>query len=464
MTEEEQTKLLKAIYQFNHKWYYKNWIQYILLVILSCIPLGAILVIPIIFFKWRYYKKHISSIAPPDHLQIVLSPHKTESPVITPIDTAHTEITDVTPSTETEENITDGIANKAPDAIPSKTSDIMPEENSDDIQHDINKNNKATSPTISTTKADPVSDYWNYWYNSDKNDINTRIERAKWISPNAIIMKQDMCLIQGTASTPYEVTLSNCTCPDFQRRKYTDYNYPCKHMCRLAIEKNMIPDTAYTPEEMTNTEIELLEMEAEEERILSQYKLTDDKISELINIINEPNLLPIENKNPDSMYSTAFDSKADRHMEKLDSLLEKLEQQHDSKKLLPIIEKLQSELVSFKKLFYEYGQDGANEYDCLYSADFTNTKEDIERILREDFPQTCREYYEELAYQEEVKKDKKIILNAIGTDSILQATVVNEHFPDCKSYARSLCKDLEKEGKIIRVKENNRYVLSRVHK
>lgn len=457
MTGEEQTNLLKAIHQFNHKWYYKNWIQYVLLIILSCIPLGAILVIPIIFFKWRYYQKHISSIV---ISQTTLNTSTSHIEAVNPASSHSITTTDESTSpTPLSPSITS--TNLSNDTCSPKRSEENP---SDVIPQTIN-NEPETVNNINSDKTDPISDYWDYWCNSDKTDFNNRIERARWIAPNSVTMKQDMCLIQGTASVPYEVTLFDCTCPDFQRRKYTDYNYPCKHMCRLAIEKNIIPGSAHTQEEIDTLALELAESEAEEERILSQYRLTDDEITNLLSKIVEPDLLPDDNgKSFDYFYSTSFQNKDDQHIDKLEDLCGKLEEQHDVKKMIPIIDKIQKELVSFKKLFYAYGQDGADEYASLCASDFASAKKEVECILRDSVPQNRREYYEELAYKKELQKDKRTILNALSSDSVPQATIINQYFPDCKAYARSLCKDLEDEGKIIRIKEGNRYILSKVNK
>ena len=44
-------------------------------------------------------------------------------------------------------------------------------------------------------------------------------------------------IIQGSGSTPYEITLNSCTCFDFESRQL-----PCKHMYRLALELGLLSE------------------------------------------------------------------------------------------------------------------------------------------------------------------------------------------------------------------------------
>lgn len=55
------------------------------------------------------------------------------------------------------------------------------------------------------------------------------------LQPQDIDMNTKSCCFKGSAKTPYIVTLSKCTCVDFERRKL-----PCKHIYRLAHEVGCI--------------------------------------------------------------------------------------------------------------------------------------------------------------------------------------------------------------------------------
>lgn len=62
MVIEETKELSEIIANFEGKWYYKNWVHYILIITLSLIPFGGILIIPLLFLKWRYYNRMINPV------------------------------------------------------------------------------------------------------------------------------------------------------------------------------------------------------------------------------------------------------------------------------------------------------------------------------------------------------------------------------------------------------------------
>lgn len=64
-----------------------------------------------------------------------------------------------------------------------------------------------------------------------------RIESAKKLKASELVIDAGNRTMQaqGSASDPYEVSLSECSCADFQIRQA-----PCKHMYRLAMELGMM--------------------------------------------------------------------------------------------------------------------------------------------------------------------------------------------------------------------------------
>ena len=81
---------------------------------------------------------------------------------------------------------------------------------------------------------------------SNIDDIK-RLVSAKAINKKKIVSvdaDNQTCVISGSSSTPYQVTLDSCTCADFAIR-----GLPCKHMLRLAIELGWDdPLPAFDPE------------------------------------------------------------------------------------------------------------------------------------------------------------------------------------------------------------------------
>lgn len=64
-----------------------------------------------------------------------------------------------------------------------------------------------------------------------------RIVSAQKISASKIQLDIDnkSCVISGSSETPYNVTLTSCTCGDFIARRL-----PCKHIYRLAIDLGIL--------------------------------------------------------------------------------------------------------------------------------------------------------------------------------------------------------------------------------
>lgn len=52
----------------------------------------------------------------------------------------------------------------------------------------------------------------------------------------AVDSEKRTAVIAGSGSSPYQVTLDACTCPDFNVRRQA----PCKHIYRLALELNLL--------------------------------------------------------------------------------------------------------------------------------------------------------------------------------------------------------------------------------
>lgn len=79
------------------------------------------------------------------------------------------------------------------------------------------------------------------WEESIHNDLEQlkRIASANSLKSTQVQVhkENESAIIQGSGSSPYEVTLNNCTCFDFESRKL-----PCKHMYRLALELGLLTD------------------------------------------------------------------------------------------------------------------------------------------------------------------------------------------------------------------------------
>lgn len=95
---------------------------------------------------------------------------------------------------------------------------------------------------------------WNQWDESVHNhweQVKRRLTGEK-IRPSKVIVDQEngAAKIVGSEGIPYNVTLLNCDCIDFSRRKR-----PCKHMYRLAMELDVLapwPETD-APETLRDT-------------------------------------------------------------------------------------------------------------------------------------------------------------------------------------------------------------------
>lgn len=77
---------------------------------------------------------------------------------------------------------------------------------------------------------------WNESIHSDLEQLK-RIASSSSLKPSQIqINKEEQsAIIQGSGSSPYEVTLDTCTCFDFESRQL-----PCKHIYRLASELGLL--------------------------------------------------------------------------------------------------------------------------------------------------------------------------------------------------------------------------------
>ena len=331
-----------------------------------------------------------------------------------------------------------------------------------DLSFEVNSNFNHTS--ISTHSHElSIDEYWNHWLASNNNSFQHRIERATWISSQSIKMNDDFCYISGTQPQPYIVTLSSCTCPDFQNRKNANFNYPCKHMCRLAIENGIIAAHIHT-----DTEIE--EKAIQDEIELDKFRLSETDISNILSIIDEPELpSPIFNGNADYFSSTSYDNKELNYIDKSDELIDKLSDQHAINKIVTIVSQIQNHLVQFKEFLYSKGSCGVDEYNSMHGSDFDDARDQIQSFLLNDYPDNAYDYNEEQKAVVEEKNrmkqeriDKKSILSAISHEPIAQASFIKSLFPDNTSYGKRLCNSLIKEGKLQQVKQGNRYFINKV--
>lgn len=345
-----------------------------------------------------------------------------------------------------------------------------------DLSFEVNSNfNHASISTYSHELS--IDEYWNHWLTSNNNSFQHRIERATWISSQSIKMNDDFCYISGTQPQPYIVTLSSCTCADFQNRQNAYLDYPCKHMCRLAIENGIITAHIHTDTEIEEKAIqdakaaeELSELNRLHEIELDKFRLSETDMSNILSIIDEPEL-PIPNftGNADYFSSASYDNKELKYIDKSDELMGKLSDQYAIKKIITIVSQIQNHLVQFKEFLYSKGTCGVDEYNSMHSSDFDDARDQLQSFLLNDYPDNAYDYNEDQKAVVEEKNrvnqeriDKKSILSAISHEPIAQANFIKSLFPDNTSYGKRLCNSLIKEGKLQQVKQGNRYFISKV--
>lgn len=322
-----------------------------------------------------------------------------------------------------------------------------------------------------------TDEYWNHWLASNNNSFRHRIERATWISSQSIKMNDDFCYISDTHPQPYIVTLSSCTCSDFQNRQNANFDYPCKHMCRLAIENGIIAAHIHTDTEIEENAIqdakateELSELNRLHEIELDKFRLSATDISNILSIIDEPELpIPNFNGNADYFSSTSYDNKELKYIDKSDELMDKLSAQYSIKKIITIVSQMQNHLVQFKEFLYSKGTCGVDEYNSMHSSDFDDARDQIQSFLLNDYPDNAYDYDEDQKAVVEEKNrvkqeriDKKSILSTISHEPIAQASLIKSLFPDNTSYGKRLCNSLIKEGKLQQIKQGNRYFINKV--
>lgn len=350
--------------------------------------------------------------------------------------------------------------------------------NTIELSFEVNSNSNFNHSPISNHSHElPIDEYWNYWLTSSNNSFQHRIERATWISSQSIKKNDGVCYIFGTQPKPYIVTLSSCTCADFQNRQNTNFDYPCKHMCRLAIENGIISSHIHTDMEIEEKAIqnakeaeELSELNRLHEIELDKFRLSETDMSNILSIIDEPELpIPIFNGNSDYFSSTSYDNKELKYIDKSDELIDKLSDQHAINKIVTIVSQIQNHLVQFKEFLYSKGACGVDEYNSMHGSDFDDARDQIQSFLLNDYPDNAYDYNEEQKAVVEEKNrikqeriDKKSILSAISHEPIAQASLIKSLFPDNTSYGKRLCNALIKEGKLQQVKQGNRYFINKV--
>lgn len=322
-----------------------------------------------------------------------------------------------------------------------------------------------------------IDEYWNHWLATNNNSFQHRIERATWISSQSIKMNDGFSYIFGTQPQPYIVTLSSCTCSDFQNRQNSNFDYPCKHMCRLAIENGIITAHIHTDAEIEEKSIqdakeaeELAELNRLHEIELDKFRLSETDMSTILSIIDEPELpIPMLDGNADYFSSTSYDNKEFKYIDESDELIYKLSDQHSIDNIVTIVSQIQDHLVQFKEFLYSKGTYGVDEYNSMHSSDFDDARDQIQSFLLNDYPDNAYDYNEaQKAVVEEKKRikqeriDKKSILSAISHEPIAQASFIKSLFPDNTSYGKRLCNSLIKEGKLQQVKQGNRYFINKV--
>ena len=334
----------------------------------------------------------------------------------------------------------------------------------DTLELSFEENSNFNHAPISTHSHElSIDEYWNHWLTSNINSFQHRIERATWISSQSIKMNDDFCYISGTQPQPYIVTLSSCSCSDFQNRQNTNFDYPCKHMCRLAIETGIISAHIHT-----DTEIE--EKAIQDAKEADEFRLSATDMSNILSIIDEPELpTPMFNGNADYFISTSYDNKELKYIDKSDELIDKLSDQYSIKKIITIVSQIQNHLVQFKEFLYSKGTCGVDEYNSMHSSDFDDARDQIQSFLLNDYPDNAYDYNEDQKAVVEEKNrvkqeriDKKSILSAISHEPIAQASLIKSLFPDNTSYGKRLCNSLIKEGKLQQVKQGNRYFINKV--
>ena len=345
-----------------------------------------------------------------------------------------------------------------------------------DLSFEVNSNFNHTSIATHSHELS-IDEYWNHWLASNNNSFQHRVERATWISSQSIKRNNGVYYIFGTQPQPYIVTLSSCTCADFQYRQNAYFDYPCKHMCRLAIENGIIAAHIHTDSEIEEKAIqdakeadELAELNRLHEIELDKFRLSATDMSNILSIIDEPELsLPMFNGNSDYFSSTGYDNKEMKYIDKSDELMYKLSDQYSIKKIITIVSQIQNHLVQFKEFLYSKGTCGVDEYNSMHGSDFDDARDQIQSFLLNDYPDNAYDYNEDQKAVVEEKNrikqeciDKKSILSAISHEPIAQASLIKSLFPNNTSYGKHLCNSLIKEGKLQQVKQGNRYFINKV--
>lgn len=100
------------------------------------------------------------------------------------------------------------------------------------------------------------------WDKSIHNDLEQlkRIASAKTLKPVQIQLNKEKqsAIIEGSGSSPYEVTLNTCTCFDFESRQL-----PCKHMYRLALELGLLSELPVLDKQASKSFAEKVQIDIE---------------------------------------------------------------------------------------------------------------------------------------------------------------------------------------------------------
>lgn len=217
-----------------------------------------------------------------------------------------------------------------------------------------------------------------------------------------------------------------------------------------------------------------VDIRTEEERLhdleVEKFRLSEDEINRIVSIIDDPELpMPVMKGNPNYFDSDGYFNKEEKYIDKCEELQDDLCDLYELKKIESTVSKLQQVLVKFKTFMYSKGTSGVDEYRAIHDMDFIDARDGIKLFLLDDYPHNIYNYTEEqkeIAEQQErikeEKADKKTILTTVKHEPIAQAELIKMLFPGRNSYGKRLCNALVKEGKLQRVKQSNKYFVSKV--
>lgn len=233
-------------------------------------------------------------------------------------------------------------------------------------------------------------------------------------------------IIIGSDGDEYNVTLTSCTCFDFNGQR------PCKHIYRLAAECNMLPPLpTINPDKAKMFENKVPDIIEEYKKLYFDGALTADKFFKIVNALNTKMKYDVE---PKTVTSNKKDSSATLYT-KLKALVDSLPSSAQLLLLSMLTEvyleptgecsKQMLSLLLEKELLSTFSQSAPSEYEIISRF----TVKQLNKILNSPIPYTTRGLL-----QERFSSDPKLFqillqnYNAISPDS--HSEYVNYYWPE----------------------------------